>query len=71
MIGVSRDVAARRAINGYAWIDLVEIAVAAVFAPRGLFRSDSRTSVFGDFFALLDESGGEKAEASVGPADAE
>ena len=71
MIGVSRDVAARRAINGHARIDLVEIPVAAVLAPRGFFRSDTRTFVFRDFFALLDAAGGEQAEARVGPADAE
>src|SRR5690348_17259091 len=71
MIGVAREIAARRAVDGDAGVYLVEVAIAAPFAAAGFLRTDTRTFVFDDLFPFLDPAGGEEAEPGERAADTE
>lgn len=59
MVGVARDIAARRTVNGDARIDFVKVAIAASLEPSGLLGADARPLVLGDSLALLDGPDGE------------
>src|SRR5262249_7402975 len=70
VIGVARDVAAARAVDGPAAVDLVEIARAARFEPRRLRIADAAAPVGDDERALVDRRGGEQPQPGRRAADA-
>ena len=70
MVDVARDIAARRAVDGPAAVDLVQIAVAVGLDFAGLLGGEQGAFVFGDPAPLLDRPGGEQAEAGARAADA-
>src|SRR6266851_4961388 len=54
MVGVAREVAAARAVDGRAAVDLEHVAGAARLPPLGLGMADAPTPVFDDEPALGD-----------------
>src|SRR5436190_3937499 len=71
MIGVARDVLARRPVDGPAAVDLVEVPVAPRLQLLGQFIRQPRALIFRNEGALLDLLGGEQAEPGAGASDAE
>src|SRR5258707_15346325 len=63
MIGIACDIAARRAVDRDARVDLLQIAIAAPFEPAGFGGVDAGAFVFGDFFTLFDRPYREQTEA--------
>jgi hypothetical protein len=63
MIGIAADIAARRAVDGPAAVDLEHVAGArGALARLGFARWDARAGIFDDEGAAPDRSGGEQAE---------
>jgi hypothetical protein len=71
VVGVARDVPARRAIDGPAAVDFKQVFVAALLAPDRLVGIEQPTFVFRNSSAFRDLVRGEQAEAGQGAADAE
>src|SRR5216684_903129 len=70
MVGVARDVAAVRAVDRRAAVDLEHVAGAARLPSLGLGMPDAASAVFDDERALRDRRGRKQAEAGAGAADA-
>src|SRR5262245_43739444 len=70
VIGVTRDVAAGRAVHGPAAVDLVEVARPARLEPRRLRGADAAPLVLDDEGALRDLRGGEQSEPGRAAPDA-
>src|SRR5262249_12816781 len=70
VIGVAAHVAAARAVDSEAAVDLIHVAAAARFEPLGLRIGDAAPLVFHDERAFLDRFGREQPEAGRRAADA-
>src|SRR5262249_21764709 len=70
VIGIAAHVAAARAVDGEAAVDLVHVAAAARLEPLGLRIGDAAPLVFDDEGAVLDRLGREQPEAGRRAADA-
>src|SRR5262245_5376540 len=70
VIGIAAHVAAGRAVDGEAAVDLIHVAAAAGLEPLGLRIGDAAPLVFDDEGAFLDRIGREQPEAGRRAADA-
>src|SRR5262245_28924724 len=70
VIGIAAHVAAGRAVDGEAAVDLIHVAAAAGLEPLGLRIGDAAPLVFDDERAFLDRLGREQPETGRRTADA-